>query len=148
MKSNVDYVWIPVLAIVVILIFAWKPITGFFGKVSDSATNQEGYEAGKKIFYSTTQWTGPDGYKSCAMCHAEDFVPEPGRKIDMEKYEEGKVVPLKNIRKRYAAGMLDTGDKLYKQCMICLTQGDRMAMGRVSMNAPYMEDLLEYVRRQ
>ena len=148
MKGNIDYVWIPVGLIIVILFFAWKPLMGLFGGLRDSATNQEGYERGREAFYDTTLWTGSEGYKSCAMCHAEDFVPEPGRKIDMQVYEEGKVWPLKNIARRYSGGVLDTGDRLYNQIMVCLTQGDRMAMGRVSRKAKYMDDLMLYVRRQ
>ena len=148
MRSNADYGWILAIVFVIILVFAWKPMMGLFSHVSDKATNKEAYDRGREVFYDTTRWTGPDGYKSCAMCHAPDLTPEPGRKIEMMAYREGEPYILKSISRKYGASMLGTGDELYQQCMRCLTQGDRMGMGRVSIKAAYVKDLLEYVKKQ
>lgn len=148
MRSNADYGWILAVVFVIIMIFAWKPMMGMFSNMSDKASNKEGYERGRVVFYDTTRWTGPEGYKSCAMCHAADFKPEPGRKIEMMAYKEGEPIILKGISGKYGTSILGTGDELYQQCIRCLTQGDRMGMGRVSAKAVYMQDLLEYVKKQ
>jgi hypothetical protein len=146
--GKIDYGWIVVGVIVIAVIVLWKPITGFISGVSSEVTNKEGYERGKAVFYDTVMWGGEDSYKSCAMCHATDFVPDPDKKIEMQDYVAGKPHILKDIGGKYRAGMLSSTDELFEQVMTCLTLPTRMACGRVSINAPYMPDLLEYVRRQ
>lgn len=148
MKPRADYLWIILVIIAVILVFAWKPLMGMFGGMSDKMTNQEGYEHGKEIFYNADLWGGPGSNKSCAMCHAADFVPDPANPPDMQEYKEGQPRILKGISDRYGGGVMDTGDELYERVMQCLTQPSKMGMGRVSRNAAYMDDLLLYVKRQ
>ena len=83
------------------------------------------------------------------MCHAADFKPDPDNPPDMEDYVEGQPYILKGIGKKYGGGgVMDTGDELYDRIMQCLSQGAKMGLGRVSRNAPYMDDLMEYVRKQ
>ncbi len=142
-----DYFWIIAVVFVIILIFAWKPLMGVFGNVSSKVNNDEKYEAGKAVFYDTTRW-GDDKYVSCAMCHAPDFVPEPGKEITMVEYVPGKPVVLKGIQKKYGGGVMDTGDELYDQVCKCMGNGDRMAVGTLSRKAPFMDDLLFYVSKQ
>jgi hypothetical protein len=142
-----DYFWIIAVIFVIVLVFAWKPLMGVFSGVSDKVGNKDKYEAGKAVFYDTTRW-GEGQYKSCAMCHAEDFVPEPGKEIKMTAYVPGQPVILKGIGKKYSSGVMDTGDGLYQQVNLCLSNGDRMAVGSFSRNAKFMEDLLFYVSKQ
>lgn len=148
MKGSVDYLWVVLLIFAVILIFTWKPIMGLFTGVSNKMTNQEGFEHGKEIFYSADHWGGPGSNKSCAMCHAKDFKPDPANPPDMQDYKEGQPLVLKGMSKKYGGGVMDTGDELYNRVMQCLTQPSKMGLGRVSRNAPYMDDLLLYVGRQ
>jgi hypothetical protein len=144
----VDYVWVILLIIGVILLFTWRPILGLFTGVSDTMTNKAGYDRGKEVFYDAELWGGPGSNKSCAMCHAEDFVPDPANPPQMADYKEGEPWSLKGVGKKYGGGIMDTGDDLYKRIMQCLTQPSKMGMGRVSRNAPYMDDLLDYVSKQ
>ena len=148
MKSSVDYWWVLVIVIVVILVFSWKPLMRFYSDVSGKMSNKEAYERGREVFYDTDLWGGPESYKSCAMCHAADFVPEADRQIDMRDYRPDQPYELRDLAKKYGGGMLGTGDKLFEQVMRCLTGPDRMQLGRVSMQAPFVQDLLEYLRKQ
>lgn len=148
MKSNVDYVWIILVIIVVILVFSWRPIVGMFTNVSDSMTNKAGYEAGREAFYDPDRWGGPGSNRSCAMCHAPDFVEDPATPVKMIDYKAGQPYILKNMKKKYGGGVMDTGDELYEQVMRCVTSPSKIGLGRVSRNAPFMDDLLTYVKRQ
>lgn len=147
MKS-VDYWWVVVLIIVVVLFFTWRPLMGLFTGVSGQLTNQEGVERGRDVFYDTEMWGGKGSYKSCAMCHAADFSRDSAKSIDMGTYREGEPYLLKDVASKYGAGMLDTGDDLYEQVMRCLTGPDRMALGRVSMQSQYLQDLMLYLKTQ
>ena len=147
MKS-VDYWWVVVLIIVVVLFFAWRPLMGLFTGMSGQLTNQDGYERGKEVFYDTELWGGKGSYKSCAMCHAADFNRDSAKRIEMSSYREGEPYPLKGISSKYSGGVLDTGGQLYNQVMRCLTGPDRMALGRVSLQSKYMQDLMLYLKRQ
>ena len=148
MKPRSDYLWVVLLIIAVILVFTWRPIMGMFTGVSDSMTNKAGYDRGQEIFYNAERWGGPGANKSCAMCHAADFTPDPANPPDMQEYKPGEPLILKGVNKKYGGGVMDTGDELYERIMQCLTQPSKMAMGRISRNAPYMDDLLEYVKKQ
>jgi len=148
MKGSVDYLWIILVVIGVILIFAWKPLMGMFTGVSDKMTNKESYERGREVFYDTEFWAGEGSYKSCAMCHAADFVPEEGKEIDMPEYKPGEPWILKDIANKYGSNLLSGDDELFNRMMQCLSSPGKMGMGRPSRNAPYMEDLIEYVKRQ
>jgi len=148
MKPRADYLWVILLLIAVVLVFAWRPLMGLITGVSDTMTNKAGYDHGQEIFYDADLWGGPGSNKSCAMCHAADFKPDPSNPPNMDDYVEGKPYILKNIAAKYGGGIMGTGDELYERVMQCLTQGSKMQLGRVSRNAPYMNDLLEYVRKQ
>jgi hypothetical protein len=146
--NRFDYTWVIVIVVVGILALMWKPIMGAYRNVADKATNKGQFERGKIVFYDTERWGGPGSYKSCAMCHAEDFVPDPNKQITMARYVPGKPVSLKRISSKYRNSMLGTGDELYEACMTCLQAQDKLAGGRVSPNAPFMQDLLVYVEKQ
>jgi len=148
MKGSIDYWWVVLIVIAVLLIFTWKPLMGLFGGVSDKLSNKEGYERGKEVFYDTELWGGKDSYKSCAMCHAPDFVPDPNKKIEMMNYREGEPYLLEDLARKHGGGIMDTGDDLYKQVMRCLMGPDRMQLGRVSMQSQFMQDLLVYLNQQ
>jgi len=144
----VDYGWFVLIGIVLVVILFWKPISTLFSGVTEKVTNQESYEAGKAVFYSTTQWAGEESYQSCAMCHAPDFVPEEGKQIKMADYKPGEPHVLKNISKKYPSSMLSIGSDLYEQVMVCVTRPTRLSCGRVSHKAQFMQDLMVYVSRQ
>jgi hypothetical protein len=146
--GKADYVWIPFVAIIILVVVFWRQISGFFGGLSDSATNKEQYDKGKAVFYDNDRWLGEGSYKSCAMCHTSDWQVEPGKKVEMVDYKEGDPVILEDIATKYSAGMLGTTDQLYEQVMRCLSDPNRIYGGKVSVNAPYLQDLLEYVRKQ
>lgn len=148
MKPRADYLWIVLLIFAVVLFFTWRPLLGLITGVSDTVTNKAGYERGKEIFYDPDHWAGPGSNKSCAMCHAQDFTPDPDNPPTMKDYKEGEPWILNDISKKYDAGIMSTGDELYERVMQCLSQGSKMQLGRVSRKAPYMDDLLEYVRKQ
>ena len=148
MKGRADYLWIILVVIAVILVFAWRPIMGMFTSVSDSVTNQEGYEAGRVAFYNADLWGGPGSNRSCAMCHAPDFEEDPANPVEMDEYKAGEPRILKDIRKKYGGGVMDTGDELFERVMQCVSSPSKMGLGRVSRAAPFMDDLLTYVIRQ
>jgi len=148
MKPRADYLWVILVIIGVILVFTWRPLMSLFTGVSDTMTNKAGYDHGKEVFYDAELWGGPGSNKSCAMCHAPDFKPDPENPPDMKDYVEGKPYILKGIAKKYGGGIMDTGDELFERVMMCLSNGNKMGLGRVSRKAPYMDDLLEYVRKQ
>ncbi|GEM_PF-1295321 len=148
MRSNVDYLWIILAVIVVILLFTWRPIVGMFTNVSDSVTDKEGYEAGREAFYNADLWGGPGSNRSCAMCHAPDFTEDPANPVEMDDYKPGEPVVLTEIRKKYGGGVMDTGDELFERIMMCVSSPSKMGLGRVSRSAPFMDDLMTYVMRQ
>lgn len=147
MKS-IDYSWVIGIVVVVALILLWKPIVGVFSSVTAKATNQEQYERGKTVFYDTSRWAGEGSYKSCAMCHAADFVPDPNKTIEMARYKAGEPYILKKLPDKYGGGVMGSGDELFEAAMGCLTAPDKMACGRVSAGAPFMQDLLFYLSKQ
>ncbi len=147
MKS-IDYSWVIGLVALVALFLLWKPLVGVYKSVSDKATNKDGYERGKLVFYDTTRWAGEGSYKSCAMCHAKDFVPDPDKKIEMVKYKAGEPYILKKLSSKYSGGAMDAGDELYEAVMGCLTAPDKLGCGRVSSGAPIMRDLMLYLSKQ
>ena len=146
--GKADYAWIPIGLILIVVVIFWKQISGLFTGVSDSATNKEQYDKGKAVFYDNDRWLGEGSYASCAMCHAEDWVREDGKTVKMADYKEGDPLILDGIATKFSAGMLGTTDQLYEQVMRCLSDPNRIYGGKVSVNAPYLQDLLEYVRKQ
>jgi hypothetical protein len=145
---KVDYIWIVLGVIAVILIFAWGPMSRWFREFRYQATNQEQYDRGEKVFYDDEIWAGPGTYKACATCHAADYDLPAGVEIEMEEYRAGDPYLLNDISKKYGTNMLSSDDALYEQIIKCLTSPARMRCGRVSRNAKHMQDLLLYVRRQ
>lgn len=145
--NRFDYSWAIVLVVLVAIALMWKPIMGAFKGVSDKATNKDAYERGKIVFYNTTRWAGEGSYKSCAMCHAADFVPEPGKVIKMSRYKPGEPFILKKISDKYGGNIMGTGEELYEACMSCLQAPDKMGCGRISMQSKDMQDLLFYVNK-
>jgi len=145
---KVDYVWVIVGVLALLLLVLWKPLTSWFRDFRYKATNQEQYERGKAVFYDDEIWAGAGAHKACATCHAADYNVPEGAAIEMEEYRPGKPYPLKDIAKKYGSNMLSTEDALYDQIMICLSSPARMGCGRVSRNAKHLQDLLVYVRRQ
>jgi hypothetical protein len=146
MKS-IDYGWVIALVAIVILVVMWKPLTGAIGGFRDKASNKEGEERGKAIYYNAEYWLGPGSYKSCAMCHAPDFVPDPAKKVDMVDYVPGKPQPLVAVKDRYDSGTLNTGDELYEQINKCITLPSRIGGGKVSSEHGPLKDLMLYVSR-
>lgn len=143
-----DYFWIIAVVAVVILVVFWKPLTGMISDTRSKMINKEQYETGKEIFFDTTRWGGEDSYKSCAMCHDPDFTPEPGKEIDMIDYKEREPIVLEGIASKYGGGWLGTSDKLFVQINRCISLPTRLSAGSYSRNAPFMDDLMLYVRRQ
>jgi hypothetical protein len=147
MKS-IDYSWVIGIVILVALIILWKPIMHGFTGLANKATNKEGYERGKTVFYDTGRWGGEGSYMSCAMCHAADFVPDAGKTITMTKYKAGEPYILKNLAKKYAGGAMGDEDALFEAAMDCLTAPDKMSCGRVTASTGYMRDLIVYLNKQ
>lgn len=145
---KVDYIWIVLGVLLVLVIIAWAPVSRWYKDFRYKATNQEQYERGEKVFYNDTIWAGEASYKSCAACHAPDFDAPEGAEIKMGEYEPGQQHVLKGISKKYGTNLLSSEDPLYTQIITCLTNPSRMGCGKVSRNAKHMQDLLEYVRRQ
>lgn len=145
---SIDYGWIIAVIAVVLIAVCWKPIMGMFHAAEDKVNNKPKYEAGKKVFYNPEQWLGAGSYKSCAMCHAADFKAEGGKKIEMKDYHEGKPIILKDVREHLAGNNLGTDDEIIDQINRCLTMVDRIGCGGFSRNAPFMDDLIFYVKAQ
>lgn len=145
---KVDYGWIVIGAIVVVLLLAWSPLSRWYKDVKYKMTNQEQYDRGKEVFYDEDIWAGKGSHKACATCHAPDYVAPEGVEIKMDEYRPGKPYILKDIAKKYGNNMISSDDALYEQIMHCLANPARMGCGRVSRNAKHMQDLLVYVRRQ
>jgi hypothetical protein len=145
---RIDYLWIILGVIVVVLLLSWGTLRGWYSDVRYKATNQEQYERGKVIFYDEEIWAGEGANKSCAACHAPDYVKPAGVTIEMQEYVEGQPLVLKDIQKKYGSNMLSSDDRLFTQIMVCLANPTRMGCGKVSRNAKHIQDLLEYVRRQ
>lgn len=147
MKSGADYGWIVFLAIAVLIVFLWKPLGGFFGGVKGKITNQAGYDRGKAVFYDANRWI-PGKYRSCAMCHTTDFKWESGKTTDMHDYKEGmQPVILKDMKSKYYTA-IGADDEMLAAINKCMSMQTRIGTGTFSLQAPWMQDLLEYVKRQ
>lgn len=147
MKS-IDYSWVIGIVVIVALVVFWKPLIGGIKGIQNKATNEDAFERGKIVFYDTERWGGKGSYKSCAMCHAPDFTPDPGKQITMGRYKAGAPFILKNISKTYTGGVMGDESPLYDQIMNCLTAPDKMALGRVTANTQFMQDLMVYLYKQ
>jgi hypothetical protein len=146
-RDGKDYGWVAVVAIVIAIAVFWKPISATWANISGGSARKEKVAAGKVIFYDTERWEGKGSYKSCAMCHAADFTPDPAKagKIKMPDYRPGNPYPLKGVRARYG-GVMSGDDKLIEAINNCLGQPSRMYVGKVSAAAPFMADLVAYVK--
>jgi hypothetical protein len=144
---SIDYGWMVMLGIVVVIAIFWKAIFGFFGGVNDKMNNKDKLEAGKKVFYDTGRW-GEGTYKSCAMCHAADFVPDPSKKIEMTEYKPGAPIILKDIKRKYPAGNMGTDEEILEQINKCVASPLRLGSATFSRQLPWMDDLIFYVSRQ
>jgi hypothetical protein len=138
----IDYGWIPMLGIVILLVVFWKPMAAKFSDITGGTQKKAVIAKGKEVFYDTERW---GEYKSCAMCHAADFKPDPGKKIDMADYKPGQPVSLAGAAKRNG-GVLTGEDQLLAQINECIALPDRMGKGKISPNAPFMKDLVVYVK--
>lgn len=144
MKS-IDYSWVIGIVVVVALALFWKPIVGSFQGLENKATNKDAVDRGKIVFYDTERWGGKDSYKSCAMCHAADFVPDPDKTITMGRYKAGEKVVLKGLAKKYPRGVMGDEGPLYDAVLSCLTAPDKIGSGTVMASAKFMQDLLAYL---
>lgn len=146
MKPNVDYGWAVFLGIAVLIVVLWKPGSALFGKLRGAVTDEDAYERGKAVFYDSTRW-GEDHYVACAMCHASDFAFEAGKKVPMQDFVQGQVTVLDGMKRKYYTVMGDDTAML-KAINKCMGMPSRMAQGEYSLQAPWMQDLIIYVKRQ
>ena len=145
--KQIDYGWVMVIVVVLLIVVFIKPIIGGIHAAVDKATNRSGYERGKAVFYDAERWAGKGSYRSCAMCHTPDFTPEAGKHVEMNRYVPGKPVILKDIAANYHLGVIETSDDLFNQVISCLTAPDKIGCGQVSRNAKGMDDLLFYLSK-
>jgi hypothetical protein len=146
MKSNVDYGWAVFLGIAVLAAVLWKPMSAGIGNLRGKMTNKEGYDRGQAIFYDSTRW-GPDNYVACAMCHITDFQFDAGKEVTMQDFVKGEFHVLEGMQQKYYTGMGDDTE-MVKAINKCLSMPSRMNQGGHSIQAPWMQDLLTYVKRQ
>ena len=142
-RKPFDYGIIVVILVIVGIILAYKPAMNFFNKAQSGTESATLVAEGKKIFYDPTAW----GYenRSCAMCHAEDYVLAPGfDKVDMK--DAGKIRPLKNIRKTFGIGVIGDTQKLLDQINRCLYSGTRVESGKLNFGDRRLEPLMEYLK--
>jgi hypothetical protein len=144
MKS-VDFAWIWALVIVIGLVVFWKPLMGGIQTMTGGSARKDSIARGKVIFYETERWAGKGSYMSCAMCHAADFVPEKGKTIKMPDYKAGSPISLKGTAARHS-NIMTGDDKLFEEINDCLGQPSRMNVGKVSAAAPFVKDLMAYVK--
>ena len=139
--KGVDYGWVWALVIVVGLVVFWKPLMSGIQNVTGGTKRKETIAAGKVIFYDTKRW---GSYKSCAMCHAADFTPDPKQQIKMADYRPGNPYSLKGSGKKLVNVMGD--DAVFNEINNCLGQPSRMNVGKVSAAAAFVHPLKEYVK--
>jgi hypothetical protein len=142
--KQVDYGWVWAVVIVVGLVVFWKPLMAGIQNVTGGSKRKELIAEGKTIFYDTTRWEGEKSYKSCAMCHAVDFKPDPNKKITMPDYKPGQPIDLSGVGKRYTNAMGD--EELFVQINNCLGFPSRMHVGKVSASAKFVLPLKTYVK--
>lgn len=146
MKANVDYGWAVFLGIAVLIAVLWKPGSAFFHNVSGKLHGNDQYERGKAVFYDTTRW-GEKDYKACAMCHASDFQFDPSKQVEMQDFVKGQITPLKGMKQKYYTVMGDD-QQMLKAINRCMGMPTRMSQGEYALQAPWMQDLLFYVKQQ
>lgn len=146
MKSGQDYGWIVFLVIGVLIVILWKPMAGLFGKVGDKVSNKEGYDRGAAVFADGKRWIEGKN-RSCAMCHDPAFKFAPGETTDMPDYHEGQITPLKGMRAKYYTS-IGSDDDMLAAINKCMSMQTRIGTGTFSLQAQWMQDLLEYVKRQ
>ena len=121
-RKSIDYGWIILIIVVVIAIFAYKPIMGFLGKRSSESAGAVEARKAKDLFYDYQAWSYPN--RSCAMCHAKDYEVNPeNQEIDMRDF---KYVELKNIAKKHHYTLLGTSSDLVDQINRCLHSSGRI----------------------
>jgi hypothetical protein len=79
------------------------------------------------------------------MCHAADFTPAAGKKIDMPDYRAGKPYSLHGAAADLG-GILSGDDKVLEAINGCLGAPSRLNVGKVSSSAPFIPDLMAYVK--
>jgi hypothetical protein len=146
MKGSVDYAWVWAIVIVVGLVVFWKPLMKGIQDVTGGSKRKQMIAEGKVRFYDTEVWGGKGSYKSCAMCHASDFKPDPGKKIDMADYRPGKPYSLKGSSSRLMTVMGD--DAVFNAINDCLGLPSRMNVGKVSSSSKFIPPLMAYVKSQ
>ena len=142
--KTVDYSWVWAIVIVVGLVVFWKPLMGAIQNLTGGTNRKAQIAAGKVIFYDTQRWGGKDTYKSCAMCHAADFTPDPNKKITRADYKPGKPVSLEGSSKRLMNVMGD--DALFTEINDCIGLPSRLNAGKVSVKAGFIPPLIAYIK--
>ncbi len=143
MRKPFDYSWIVFAVIIVVVIFAYKPVMNAIQKARQPKEGSD-YMVGKEIFYNPSEW-GPEN-RSCAMCHAKDYTLSPNHsKVEMEEFT---YVELKNVKRKFGVGIIGNPDKLLAQVNRCLSSPRRIDGGRINFGNSKWEPLLAYLVRQ
>lgn len=142
-RKPFDYGIIVVILVIVGVVLAYKPVMSFINKARAGSESATLVARGKEIFYDPMIWGREN--RSCAMCHAEDYVLAPGHdKMDME--EATTIRPLKNIRKTFGIGVIGDTQKLLDQINRCLASGTRIESGALDFGDRRLEPLMEYLK--
>ncbi len=141
-RKPFDYGIIVVIALIVAVVLAYKPVMSFINKTKAGSESAGLVAKGKEIFYDPMIWGREN--RSCAMCHAEDYVLAPGfDKVDM--VDADKTRPLKNIRKTFGIGVIGNTQKLQDQINRCLSSGSRIESGKLNFGDRRLEPLIAYL---
>lgn len=142
-RRSIDYGWIILIIIIVVAIFAYKPVVGYVrGRVSQSAGATD-YQKAKELFYDYQAWGYPN--RSCAMCHSKDYEVNPEHQdIDMPDF---KYVELKAVAKEYHYTILGSPTELVEQINRCLHSPMRIAYGTLTQDDERIRLLLVYLRK-
>lgn len=141
-RKSIDYGWVILIIVVIVAIFAYKPITGYLAKRSSESAGAVEFQKAKELFYDYQAWSHPN--RSCAMCHTKDYEVNPDQPdIDMPDF---KYVELEDVAKKYGYTLLGTPDNLLKQVNRCLHATGRIGYGTLTLNDEKMRLLLLYLR--
>jgi len=142
-RRSIDYGWIILIAVVIIGIFAYKPVVGYFRERSSQSAGATDYQAGKEAFYDYEAWGRPN--RSCAMCHAKDYKVNPEHEeIDMGDF---KYVELKDLARKYHYTLLGSPTELVEQINACLHSPGRIAYGTLTIDDKRIRVLVAYLKR-
>jgi len=138
---NVDYGWIVFLILIVIVVIAYKPVMNAISKTRAGSASAELVAKGRDIFYDPDVWGQKN--RSCAMCHAKDYILSDGYEaVEMKDY---RYVELKNLKKTYEFGVMGNPEQLMDQVSRCLSSGTRIEAGTLTRADPRWEPLLAYL---